>query len=72
MTVHDCCINHLAGFMAGCAVSLRLREVVDVDVLGVVAGDDLVPLDRLDVAEVVVVQNTHRPVQDIYVRDKVK
>ncbi len=41
--------------MAGSAVSLRLREVVDVDVLGVVAGDDLVPLDRLDVAEVVVV-----------------
>jgi hypothetical protein len=64
MNVHDCC-NHLACFMAGSAVSLRLREVVDVDVLGVVAGDDLVPLDRLDVAEVVVVQDSHRPVQDI-------
>ncbi len=56
--------------MAGSAVSLRLREVVDVDVLGVVAGDDLVPLDRLDVAEVVVVQDPHRPVQDIYIREK--
>ena len=51
--------------MAGCAVALRLGEVVDVDVLGVVAGNDLVPLDGLDVAEVVVVQHPHRPVQDI-------
>ena len=51
--------------MAGRAVSLRLREVVDVHVLGVVAGDDLVPLDGLDVAEVVVVQDPHRPVQDV-------
>ena len=51
--------------MAGCAVAFRLGEVVDVDVLGVVAGDDLVPLDGLDVAEVVVVQHPHRPVQDI-------
>ncbi len=56
--------------MAGSAVSLRLREVVDVDVLGVVAGDDLVPLDRLDVAEVVVVQDTHRSMQNIYIREK--
>ena len=51
--------------MAGCAVPLRLREVVDVDVLGGGARDDLVPLDRLDVAQVVVVQDTNTPVQNV-------
>ena len=56
---------HLTGLMAGCAVSLGLGEVVDEDILGVVAGDDLVPLDGLDVAEVVVVENAHRTLQDV-------
>ena len=52
--------------MAGGAVAFRLCEVVDVHVLGGGARDDLVPLDGLDVAEVVVVQDPHRPVQDVY------
>ena len=56
---------YLARLMAGCAVPLRLREVVDVDVLGGGARDDLVPLDRLDVAQVVVVQDTNTPVQNV-------
>ncbi len=56
---------HLTCLMAGCAVSLGLGEVVDEDILGVVAGDDLVPLDGLDVAEVVVVENAHRTLQDV-------
>ena len=51
--------------MAGGAVALRLREVVDVHVHRAGARDDLAPLDGLDVAEVVVVQDTHRPVQNI-------
>ena len=52
--------------MTGGAVPGRLGEVVDVGVLGLGPGDDLVPVDRLDVAQVVVVQNAHRPVQDVW------
>lgn len=48
-----------AGFVAGSAVSLGLREVVHVDVLGGGSGDDLLPLDGLDVAEVVVVEDAN-------------
>ena len=57
----------LAGLVARGAVSLGLLEVVDVDVsaLGRVR-DDLVPLDRLDVAQVVVVQDTHAAFQYIW------
>ena len=55
----------LARLVAGGAVPLRFREVVHVDVLRPGPRDDLLPLDRLDVAEVVVVQDTHRPVQNI-------
>lgn len=53
--------------MARAAVALRLLEVVDVDVsaLGRVR-DDLVPLDRLDVAQVVVVQDAHAAFQYIW------
>ena len=51
--------------MTGCAISLWLREVVHVHILGVGSGDDLVPLDRLDVTQVVVVENTHRTMQDV-------
>ena len=54
-----------AGLVAGGAVSLGLGEVVHVDVLGGVARDDLVPLDGLDVAEVVVVENAHTALQNI-------
>ena len=58
-------VLYLASLVAGGAVALRLREVVDVDVHRAGARDDLAPLDGLDVAEVVVVQDTHRPVQNI-------
>ena len=51
--------------MAGGAVSLGFVELVVVDVLGVGAGDDLLPLDGLDVAQVVVVQNADASLQDI-------
>ena len=56
----------LTGLMTRGALSLRLLEVVDVDVsaLGRVR-DDLVPLDGLDVAEVVVVENAHAALQNI-------
>ena len=52
--------------MAGAALSLRLLEVVDIDIsaLGRVC-DDLVPVDGLDVAEVIVVQDTHAALQDV-------
>ena len=52
--------------MAGRTVALRLCEVVDEDVARGGSRDDLLPLDCLDVAEVVVVQHTHRPVQDVW------
>ena len=48
------------------AVSLRLGEVVHVDVLGGVARDDLVPLDGLDVAEVVVVEDPDAPLENVW------
>ena len=57
--------------MAGAALSLGLLEVVDIDVsaLGRVS-DDLVPVDRLDVAEVVVVQDTHTALQDVWNKEE--
>ena len=51
--------------MARCTIPLWLLEVVDVDISGVLTGDDLVPLDGLDVAQVVVVQDANRSPQDI-------
>ena len=53
--------------MAGTALSLRLLEVVDVDVsaLGRVR-DDLVPVDGLDVAQVVVVEDTNAAFKDVW------
>ena len=56
----------LAGLMTRAALSLRLLEVVDVDVSALRSpGDDLVPLDGLDMAEVVVVENAHTALQNI-------
>ena len=52
--------------MARRAVPLGLREVVDVDVLAAGARDDLLPLDGLDVAEVVVVEDAHTALQDVW------
>ena len=53
--------------MTGGTVTLPLLEVVGVDVLALGGGpsDDLVPLDRLDVTQVVVVQNTNTAFQNI-------
>ena len=53
--------------MAGTTLSLRLLEVVDVDVsaLGRIR-DDLVPVDCLDVAQVVVVEDTNAAFQDVW------
>ena len=51
--------------MTRSTISLRLREVVDVNILGVGSGDDLVPLDCLDVTQVVIVQDTNRSMQNI-------
>ena len=57
----------LAGLMAGGALSLRLLEVVDVDISALRGpGDDLIPLDGLDVAEVVVVENAHTPLENVW------
>ena len=57
--------------MAGAALSLGLLKVVDINVsaLGRV-GDDLVPVDRLDVAEVVVVQDSHAALQDVWNKEE--
>ena len=46
-------------------LALRLSEVVDVDVLGAGPRDDLVPVDRLHVAQVVVVEKAATARQNI-------
>ena len=52
--------------MARGTLSLRLLEVVDVDVSALRGpGDYLIPLDGLDMAEVVVVENAHAALQNI-------
>ena len=56
----------LARLVARRAVPLRFREIVHVDVLRPRPCDDLLPLDRLDVAEVVVVQDAHAALEDIW------
>ena len=56
----------LAGLVARRAVSLGLLEVVDVHVSALRRpGDDLVPLDGLDVAEVVVVEDADTSLQNV-------
>jgi len=54
-----------AGLVALGAFAFRLGEVVDVDVLGTGAGDDLLPVDGLHVAQVVVVEQTATARQNI-------
>ena len=54
-----------AVLVAGGAVALGLLEAVDVEVLGVGAGDDLLPLDALDVAQVVVVHDADAAGEDV-------
>ena len=58
--------SSLTGLMARGALSLRLLEVVDVDVSALRRpGDDLIPLDGFDMAEVVVVENAHTALENI-------
>ena len=52
--------------MAGGAVPLGFLEIVDVDVSRRRPGYNLIPLDCLDVAQVVVVQNADRASQYIW------
>ena len=56
----------LARLVARRAVPLRFREVVHVDILRPRPRDDLLPLDGLDVAEVVVVEDAHAALEDIW------
>ena len=52
--------------MARGTVSFWFLEIVDVDISALRGpGDDLIPLDGLDVAEVVVVENAHTALQNI-------
>ena len=56
----------LAGLMAWGAFSLGLLEVVDVDISALWRpSDDLIPLDGLDMAEVVVVENADTSLENI-------
>ena len=55
-----------AGLVAGHAAALGLLELVDVEVPVAGAGDDLFPLDGLDVAQVVVVHDAHAPLEDVW------
>ena len=55
----------LAGLVARGAISLGLLEVVDVVVFAE-RGDDLRPLDRLDVAQVVVVHDAHTAIKNFW------
>ena len=58
--------------MAGDAAALWLLELVDVDEAVAGAGDDLVPLDSLDVAQVVVVHYPHASLKDVWKQDFIK
>jgi hypothetical protein len=53
------------GLVAGRAVALGLCKFVHVDELLLGAADDLLPLDRLDVAQVVVVHDAHAALEDV-------
>jgi hypothetical protein len=55
----------LARLVTGRAFAFRLRKVVDVDVLGADARDDLLPVDGLHVAQVVVVEQAGATVEDV-------
>lgn len=48
----------LARLVTSRTLTLRLREIVNVENLGIGARDDLLPVDRLHVAQVVVVEQS--------------
>ena len=54
-----------ARLVAGSAVSLGLCKVVGKEVFGGCPADDLLPLDRLDVAQVVVVDDADASFQNV-------
>lgn len=56
----------LAALIAVRADALRRREIVHVEVRPTLASDYFVPVDRFDVAQVVIVVHAHAPVQDIW------
>ena len=58
--------SHLAWLVTWGAVSFRLLEIVHIDISCIWTSDYLVPLDCLDVAEVVVVENPDGATQDVW------
>lgn len=57
--------TRLAALVARRALALRTGKVVRVNVAGVRAGDDFVPLDRFHVTQVVVVQHADASRQNV-------
>lgn len=55
----------LAALIAWRANAFRRREIVHVNVRRALTGDYFVPVDRTDVAEIVVVVHAHAAVEDI-------
>jgi hypothetical protein len=58
--------SSLAAFVAGGAFAFGAWEVIDVNIACGLTGDDLVPVDGLDVAQVVIVQHADTSSQYIY------
>jgi hypothetical protein len=57
--------TRLALGVAGWTLPLCLRVVVDIDVLGIHTTNDLIPIDCLDMTEVVIVEHAHIPSQNV-------
>ena len=59
-------MSHLARFVTWSALSLRLVETVNINIVALGRiGDDFIPLDCFDVAKIVVVQNSNTAFQNI-------
>lgn len=56
----------LAALIAGRAYALRRCEIVHVEIIPALAGDYFVPVDRADMAEVVIVVHAHAAVEDVW------
>lgn len=56
----------LAAFVACWTGAFRRRKIVHVKVPSTLARDYFLPIDSLDVAEIVVVVHAHAPVENIY------
>lgn len=55
----------LTRLVTGGAISFGLAELVDIVVLGILACDDLLPFNGLDVAQIVVVHNAHAALENV-------